>query len=203
MNTKQGTAGIILCGGLGRRMGCPKSDLEIAGRTYLQRIEVVLASACAPIIVSTRPHQKLHHVPNGVIFVADRIQGVGPLGGLEAALREASSHRSVAIVIGCDYPLIEPTLLGLLLSNIGDFDAVVPEVKGRLHPLAACYKTSLADSVSGYLNTQVPRVLGFVATLRVRVLSEAELTQGGCSARSLTNVNTPSEHLAISSYQSA
>ncbi len=193
------TPGIILCGGLSRRMGIAKDTLSIGGQTYLQRIEAVLSAICAPIIVSARPDQTLQRAADGAIVVNDRIQGVGPLGGLEASLRAASEHGPVAVVIGCDYPLIEPGFPGLLLTAIGDYDAAIPEVQGRLHPLAACYKTSLAGDLAGFLETRAPRVLGFVAAIRTRMLSEEDLAEASCSARSLTNVNTPAEHLAIAS----
>lgn len=180
-------------------MGSAKDALKIGEQTYLQRIERTLATECTPIILSTRMRQGLQQIPDGAVLVADRIQGVGPLGGLEASLREASRHRKFAVVIGCDYPLIEPALPRLLLSKMGDRDAVIPEVGGRLHPLAACYRTSLADVVSGFLTARSSRVLDFVATLRVQIISEAEVTESGCSSRSLTNVNTLAEHLAIPS----
>lgn len=194
------TPGIILCGGLSRRMGIAKDTLPIRGQTYLQRIQTVLSAICAPIIVSTRPNQALSGVAEGTIIISDRIQGVGPLGGLEASLRAAADFAPIAVVIGCDYPLIEPGFLRLLLAAIGEHDAAMPEVHGRLHPLAACYKTSLAGNLAGFLETRAPRVLDFVATVRARILSEKDLTEAACSIGSLTNVNTPAEHLAIVSH---
>lgn len=99
-------SGIVLAGGMSRRMGRDKSSLDLAGRSLLAlQVEkmrslgirdILISGAGLPSLPGTRP-------------VADIVPGQGPMGGLHACLRSAEC--SACLVLSVDVPLIPAVAL--------------------------------------------------------------------------------------------
>ncbi len=115
---KQGELrGYVLAGGESSRMrghGLPldKASIVWNGQTLLERATTLLLSVCeAPAVLCGTSERcaRIHLQNSGVI---DRFQGMGPLGGLEAALADAASHgASRVLVVPVDLPCLTPELL--------------------------------------------------------------------------------------------
>ncbi|MEE3001895.1 MAG: molybdenum cofactor guanylyltransferase [Planctomycetota bacterium] len=106
-------AGLLL-GGTSRRMGSPKHELQLPdGRLLLEHM-LDLCDAVADrtlLCGDVVPGFDRNTVP-------DRIQGAGPLAGIEAVLREAGSGR--CLVVPCDMPALEVEDLSRLVTTEGD-----------------------------------------------------------------------------------
>jgi molybdenum cofactor guanylyltransferase len=129
---------IILAGGESRRMGRPKAWLDFHGRPLLTHMVERLSTRFDEIVVVGAPGQELPETSARV--VRDEVEGKGPVAGLAAGLRAVS--RPLAFVTAVDAPLLRLGMVDLLLREMREDDAVVPEWDGELHPLCAVYRPS-------------------------------------------------------------
>lgn len=134
------TTGIVLAGGRSSRLGIDKASLLVAGETLLKRVVVALTQITQDIVVVKATNQPLPTLPKKVRIVEDLLPDRGPLGGLYTGLEYSTSTH--AFVVGCDMPLLNPSLLQDLLSKAEDYDAVIPRIDGRLQTLHAIYRRS-------------------------------------------------------------
>lgn len=94
-NTATNVAGVILAGGLSRRMGGgDKTLLEIGGAPMLSRVIDRLGAQVAPVVLNANGEPE-RFARFGLPVVADPIDGfAGPLAGVLAGLRWAESLES-------------------------------------------------------------------------------------------------------------
>lgn len=84
MNATDGTTLGILAGGRASRLGgCDKAWLERDGTPLVVALARLLAPAVDGVLVSANAHPE-RHAAHGLHVVADRVRGIGPLGGLDA-----------------------------------------------------------------------------------------------------------------------
>lgn len=86
--------GAVLAGGLSSRFGSDKALAELGGQTLLARAVATLEPHCHAVVVVGRSDAPVPTIP-------DRpASGLGPLGGIAAALHYAASH-GYADVLTC------------------------------------------------------------------------------------------------------
>lgn len=135
---------IVLAGGRSSRMGRDKSDLIYRERTFLEiQIEKGRRLGIQDILVSG-------YRGNGCAgrLVPDRFSERGPLGGLEACLRQAVHGR--CLVLSVDTPLLSVMELQKLLETDGSNPAPATILRhgDRLEPLMGVYSAALADDMA-------------------------------------------------------
>jgi molybdenum cofactor guanylyltransferase len=137
--------GAVLAGGGGSRFGGPKAEVRIGGVRMAERAVVLLRTVVEDVVVvSARP---LSAPPAPVI--PDRVEGVGPLGGLDAALHHARDRGYEGVLlVACDLPLLTPALLDEVASALGSHPAVAPARHGAgVEPLCAVYRVEVLEAV--------------------------------------------------------
>lgn len=114
-------AGVLLCGGEGRRLGSDKSAIVLGNTTLAQRAE-----------------QKLRESTDVVVVADTQLSAGGPLVALIEAWRVASAGHELdaAVVLAVDMPFVPVAFLHWLAGRSG---TVVPVVAGRDQPLCARY----------------------------------------------------------------
>lgn len=131
--------GVVLAGGVSRRMGRDKALLQLFpdGPTFLARAAETLHVACERVIV-VAPHERGYSM-DGLDVVPDRWPGKGPVGGILTALEAISG--GFALVLACDYPLVSADLLREISQRDGDAPALIAMAGGseRSHPLVGRY----------------------------------------------------------------
>ena len=114
-----------------------------------------------------------HHGHLGFPVVADRIPGLGPLGGLHTVLSITPADWN--LVIACDMPYLTVEVLEALLAQIGSWDAVVPRSpEGRWEPLCAVYHRRLAAAAEAALDRKSLKMQDFVSQIDARPWSAPE-----------------------------
>ena len=83
------------------------------------------------------------------------------------------------------------------------YDAVVPEIGGKLQPLCAVYRRSAASLIEEQWNTGERRLTRIAATLNAYSPHDAELEQFDPDLRSFLNVNTPEDYARLLAKQGA
>jgi molybdopterin-guanine dinucleotide biosynthesis protein A len=182
-------AGLVLCGGAGRRMGADKALLEFEGEPLLLRIARRLGEVADPVLLAPGRPGRLGDL--GYVEVADASEQSGPLGGIVAGVA-ASPHDLVAVV-AADMPFASPPLFALLASVRFDEDVVVPVVGGGLEPLHAVYARTALPALRAALDGQRLELRAALLDLRMRQVLEPEWRTADPTGSFAHNVNRPED----------
>jgi molybdenum cofactor guanylyltransferase len=180
---------IILAGGRSRRMGRNKALLPVRGRPVIERILHRLQGWGDPLVVTHQPEAYRHL---GVSRIPDRFPGKGPLAGIHAGLSR-SRHR-VNLVVACDMPFVSRALADLLLEHLGERDAAVPRLDGRLQPLFAVYTKGCLEPLEASLEGGELGVVRFLARIRTQVVNEEAIAAVADPQLALFNMNEPTDY---------
>ena len=106
--------GVVLAGGQSRRFGSDKAMAIWQGKPLIEHVIDTLRPMVDDLVLVGRGHR-------GLMSIADRpAPGMGPLGGLDAALHHAADHDFRRVLsVGCDTPLIPAELLHRLREAKG------------------------------------------------------------------------------------
>ena len=125
-------------------------------------------------------------------MLADRIAGVGALGGLYTALMDAPTEQ--VLVIGCDMPFLTAPFLTYLMERGRDADAAVPRDERGRHPLCASYARRIAGHLHGRITAGELGVADALVDLAVREIGPDELVPFDPDGRLFFNINTPDDY---------
>lgn len=188
-----GLAGVVLAGGRGRRLGTDKALVRIGAVRLVDRVVDEVARVAAPVVVAAGdrrlPELAVVQVPDVPV---DDDGPAGPLAGIVAGLRAVAPAPLVAVV-AVDLPGVRGDVLAHLATGIGDADAVVPEVAGRLQPLHAVFARSAEPLLAAALRGGERRVLGALERLTVVVVDERTLRAAGLPTDFARDVDTPAD----------
>jgi molybdopterin-guanine dinucleotide biosynthesis protein A len=186
----------ILAGGQSRRMGTDKALLRLTpdGPTLIETVIGRLHEAGIPpsFVVTNRPGRySWLDVPE----VVDERDGVGPLGGILTALHNSPHPR--ILIVACDMPLLNPTLLRYMAHLPVARGALVPRYcrDGRevIEPLHAIYSARCAGLLRARVEAGLLRVKDAIGALDPKFVEETELRLHDSHLSSFRNVNTPHE----------
>jgi molybdopterin-guanine dinucleotide biosynthesis protein A len=147
-------AGVILAGGLARRMGGgDKALLEVAGRPLLAHVIERLAPQVDALVLNANGDPS-RFARFGLPVVPDTVEGfAGPLAGVLAGMRWASAlgHEQVVSAAG-DTPFFPVDLVARLRAAQGDQPIAMaatddPERGLSEHPTFALWPVRLADDL--------------------------------------------------------
>jgi len=145
-------AGVILAGGLARRMNNQDKGLLLyKGHPLVSYAIAALTDVTDQIIINANRNRE-HYQAFGLPVVADQTDNFdGPLAGVLTAM--IYTDADVLVVVPCDSPLIKAEHLQKLLAvraeNAADVAVAFDGV--RLHPVFIAIKTSLKTGLENYL----------------------------------------------------
>jgi molybdopterin-guanine dinucleotide biosynthesis protein A len=178
MSDGPATLGVILAGGLARRMGGGDKPMRrIGGRTILSRVLERLAPQCGGLILSANGDVS-RFAAIGLPIVNDSIEGFpGPLAGVLAALDWAAAHRpDIAWIVSApgDCPFLPRDLVARLHQARGeeDMQLAVAASGGRAHPVISLWSVALRDELRHALAIEGCRKVG-LWTARYRLATAA------------------------------
>ena len=197
-----GTLAVLVAGGAGERLGAgvPKALAQLGGMTLLERAARALASVGDEVVVAA-PRSLVLPLPAAVRArggsllrrVGDRPGARGPLAGMVAGLVDEAPPFERALVLGVDFPFMEPVFLAALLERLGDAQAVVPAPAGIIQPLAAAYAPTAAAILATCHAAGEGGPTRALRSLTVRQLDDAEIAHMPGGHGCLINLNTPGD----------
>ena len=184
--------GLVLAGGLGRRMGGEdKGFVELAGRPMVAHVVDALRPQVGPLLISANRNLD-RYATFGDAVVADSLPGyLGPLAGILSALQRTTTD--FLVTVPCDAPLVAPDLVRRLHEACvaGAADVAVATDGARRQPVFLLLRTGIAPSLASYVAGGGRKVDAWLDTLR---LAEAGF---GDEPDTFVNVNDPDERRRI------
>ena len=179
-------SGIILAGGLGRRMGGVDKGLQVLrGKPMIEHVIARLAPQVDEIVINANQNLE-RYAAFGHRVVSDRIGGfAGPLAGLHAGLGGVS--HPLAATVPCDSPFLPDDLVKRLKAALGDKDLAVAKTGGQPHPVFALVRTKVLENLAAFLAGGGRKIDAWYASLRVVEVSFDD------EADAFRNINTVEE----------
>ncbi len=152
MSNENKIAGMVLAGGLARRMHQQDKGLVLYRDQAMVSYALQALSEVADQVFINANRNIEQYRKFGYPVITDQTDSFdGPLAGVLAIMKVVDN--SVLVVMPCDSPLIKPRhLLKLLESRAeADADIAVAWDGARLHPVFLALKTALRGSLEKYL----------------------------------------------------
>jgi molybdopterin-guanine dinucleotide biosynthesis protein A len=180
--------GLVLAGGLGRRMGgTDKGLVELAGRPMVEHVLDALRPQVGPLLINANRNLD-RYAAYGHPVISDTLQGyVGPLAGVLSALQRLAT--GLLVTVPCDAPLVAPDLVSRLYAACvsNDADVAVATDGERQQPVFLLLRAGLAPALESYLAAGGRKIDTWFARLR---LAEADFSD---ALDTFVNVNDPDE----------
>jgi molybdopterin-guanine dinucleotide biosynthesis protein A/molybdopterin converting factor small subunit len=144
----------------------------------------------ADTVIVAAPEQELPALPSTI--VRDDVAHQGPVGGIYYGLNAAS--QDICFVTSCDAPFLNLRLISYLMSEISDYDVVVPFSQDRFQPLHAVYRKHVAPLLKEQLERGELRPIFLYDKVRTRKITEAEIQPLDPEGLSFLNMNTPEDY---------
>jgi molybdopterin-guanine dinucleotide biosynthesis protein A len=188
MNNSAKITGVILAGGLARRMNHQDKGLVCyRGRPLVSYAIAALAPLVHETIINANRHHE-HYQQFGLRVVADQTASFdGPLAGILTAMLNTDAE--VLLVVPCDAPLMTSEHLQKLVATRAELNAdVAVAFDGeRLHPVFLAIHSRLQTSLQDYLASGERKVQTWLAQ------HHAVQVDFSASPEIFTNVNTLTE----------
>jgi molybdopterin-guanine dinucleotide biosynthesis protein A len=160
--------GVVLAGGLGRRMGgVDKGLVELDGRPMVAHVIERLAPQVGEILINANRNVE-RYAALGYRVVPDAIEGyAGPLAGLERGLHEAKG--GLVVTVPCDSPFMPLDLVGRLDAALHReaADLAVARTGSQPHPVFCLCRRTLHGHLNDFLARGGRKIDAWYASLRV------------------------------------
>jgi len=183
---------IILAGGQSSRMGRPKAELPFEAATMLDYVISEMMRVFDDLVVAVAKPCPYAWETYGIRAIVDEAPNRGPALALERALRETRFDRAFAC--SCDVPFVNGDLARTLCDMLGDHDALIPHVAGKLQMLHGVYRKKCAKVLATMRTAGEHRLHEIVNFAKVRIVPEEEIRALDPELRSFFNVNTPEDY---------
>jgi molybdenum cofactor guanylyltransferase len=153
MTEGSGIPGVLLAGGLARRMGGGDKPMRsIGGRTILERVIARLKPQCDGLILNANG-DPARFAAFGLPVIADGVADFpGPLAGILAGLDWAAANRPEVkwmLSAAADCPFLPRDLVSRLYNDLVEQDAqlAVAASDGQSHPVIGLWRVSLREEL--------------------------------------------------------
>ncbi len=186
MSERNGPIGVVLAGGVGRRMGGGKATVPLHGKPLLAYPVAALQTLLPEVVVVAKRDTELPALP-GIPIWTEPDEPRHPLTGIVHALAQTDG-RAVLVCAG-DMPFATTALVRMLVdADAQGSPAVVPRTQHGLQPLLARYEPQALAPLAAALAAPLGPLRATVAALAPRELPCED-------ERLFFNVNVPEDLL--------
>jgi molybdenum cofactor guanylyltransferase len=164
--SRSDTLGVILAGGLARRMGgIDKAHIRIGGVTILDRVVTRLRDQCARLVLNANA-EATRFANSGLPVIADSVADFpGPLAGILAGLDFAAAQTpeiAWVVSVAADCPFLPHDLVPRLHQARHDAGATLACAAsgGRRHPVVGLWPVALRNDLRRALTEEGARKVG-------------------------------------------
>jgi molybdopterin-guanine dinucleotide biosynthesis protein A len=218
--TSPRVSAVVLAGGQSRRMGRDKALIEFEGAPLIARVFERVKPLCTEVIIVA--NDAAEYARFGLPVVGDVYPGKGSLGGIFSGLQAAREQFALVVASDMPFlnAALLSHLISLAphfdvvipraqdpsgktpRSLRGDKPAGERRVYGadrpiakesNLHPMHAVYSKSCLPAIEARLLQNDLRAVGFLDSVRVRVVESDEVDRFDLQHLSFFNANTPED----------
>lgn len=186
----------ILAGGKNTRMkGKNKALLEVDGIRMIDRIIQEVEKIFDEIIIVSNSPEELNVSEEEYILVGDKIENIGPLGGIYTAL--VTTTKEAVFILPCDLPFLKTNIITDEIDAFqnNDCDALVPRLGNYLEPLHSIFKKGLNKELFEFCQTTNNYfITSFLDLLNVYYF---DIEESMYHKKVFTNINTPKELIDV------
>ena len=190
--------GIVLAGGMGRRMGgIDKGLVELDGRPMVAHVLARLAPQVGAVLINANQNGD-RYAQFGYPVIADAVGGfAGPLAGLHAGMSDAKTP--LVVTVPCDSPFLPMDLVARLATAIARDDAqlAVAQTLGQPHPVFALVRRDVLPHLASFLHDGGRKIDAWYASLRVALVPFDDVEDA------FRNINTAAELAAAAGARGA
>lgn len=187
--------GLVLAGGLGRRMGgVDKGLVELDGKPMVAHVLARLAPQVDSVLINANQNID-RYATFGPPVVPDRIEGfAGPLAGLHAGLSAASTP--LLVTVPCDSPFLPLDLVERLRTALDAARAqlAVARTGDQAQPVFSMVRREVLEDLAQFLAGGGRKIDAWYARLKVIEVAFDD------EAEAFANINTREE---LSGFQGA
>lgn len=170
---------IILAGGNSSRMGEDKGLMLVDGKPMIKHVIDIAKGVVENIIIisNNKEYDKF-----GYPVIQDEVKGKGPLGGIYTGLMHSKTQLS--LVLSCDIPYVNASLLNLLISHSEDADITIPRKDDITHQLMGVFSKRCLITFKNALDDDKLKLITVFEKLNLNIVDASHF-----SGRLFTNVN--------------
>ncbi|MBN2669800.1 MAG: molybdenum cofactor guanylyltransferase [Bacteroidales bacterium] len=175
--------GVVLAGGLSRRMGQDKSLMLYRDEALIKYSIDILTPYCSEVLLSsnTKFHDKF-----GLTRIEDLHKEIGPMGGLYSILKQNKAE--YYLCLPCDSPMVKPEFIEQLINQIDDnFQAIVPIHEHHIEPLFAIYHHSISEVLELCISKNNYKMMNLLNQVQSKYIPINEESY-------FMNINTPEDY---------
>ena len=179
--------GVLLAGGLARRMGGgDKGLLPLGGSALAARTLAMLAAQCRTVLVNANRNLAEYEKLGWPVARDVAPDFAGPLAGIHAGMEAAATDWILAVP--CDSPFMPDDLAAQLAATAAAAEADIATARagGRAHPVFMLARRELRADLAAFLRTGGRKIEDWRARHR---FAEREFPD----ASAFANINTPEE----------
>lgn len=199
MTARAPVTGVILAGGLSRRMGGgDKGLLDLGGATMLDCVIGRMQPQVGRLIINANGDAS-RFAAFGLPIVADETSDYpGPLAGILAGMRWSVAHapgvRHIATV-SSDAPFLPTDLVARLSSAIADRPHAIALARsgGAVQPIIGLWPVTLVDDLAAELAAGARRALAWAERHATAQVDFTQVEVGGRRVDPFFNANTPED----------
>ena len=196
MNQTNMPPGLILAGGLSRRMGTNKALSHLGEKPLLSHVIDRVTPQVSQLVLNA-PENWAHAF--ALPLVPDTKPGhAGPLAGILAGMRHFADHAPQAshfLTVPADSPFFPADLSAQLTNHITGEDAIVIAASsGHVHPVFGLWPVSIADDLEQWLeDDNNRRIRSYMARHVTLGVAFPPVESATASIDPFYNINTPDE----------
>lgn len=183
--------GYVLVGGKSSRFGRDKALLKVGGNSMAGKAAELVQAAAGNVVLVGSPEK---YDALGLRVIPDVVSGVGPLGGILAALEDSPHEWN--LITACDMPGVRSDFLRFLLGRAAEFagELVLPLNRdGMPEPLCAVYHRRAAVPIRQSIEAGILKITRAFDGLNLLKIGAQEYARFDPEGRLFANVNTVEE----------
>ncbi|WP_107675609.1 molybdenum cofactor guanylyltransferase MobA [Agrobacterium sp. LAD9] len=198
--------GLVLAGGLSRRMGSNKAMVQLGDRPLISHVISRITPQVSDVTINAAISGNNGWAESlGLPMLPDTLNGhAGPLAGILAGMRHFRNRETAGshfLTAPADSPFFPDDLVARLCDHVSDHAIVIAASSGQLHPVFALWPVALADDLEAWLKNDANRRIRAYLARHVTIgVAFPPLETAKGSLDPFFNINTPDELALARSY---
>ncbi len=190
MKIKTDISGFILAGGKSSRLGTDKALLLVQDEPLMIRMKKLIDPFCKTVEISG---YSIDYDLFKINMVPDLFPGCGPISGIFSTLKHSLTEWN--LLVSVDTPFINKELIQFLISEIGEYDCIIPEHDGGIEPLIGLYNRQILPQLEKTINQGDYKLMKLLNVLNTRYVDCRLLIKK--YPRLFFNINRPEDYNSI------